>query len=78
MSGEQVGLQGGPGDGRPGAFAGGGRTGFEGMDLAEQVAVTVEEAAVDGRGAGDGGGADLGAVGGGLVECGYDALAAAG
>jgi hypothetical protein len=39
--GEQVGLQRGAGDGRPGGAAGGGRGGFEGVDLAEQVAVTV-------------------------------------
>ena len=45
--------------------------------LLEQVAVAVEEAAVDPGGAGDGGHADLGAVGGAAVERGEDALAAA-
>jgi hypothetical protein len=59
---EQVRLQGGPGDGRA-AAAVGGRAGLGGVDLAEQVAVPVEECAVDGGGAGDGGDADLGAVG---------------
>jgi hypothetical protein len=48
------------------------------VDLAEQVLVAVEEGAVDGRGAGDGRDADLGAVGSGLAERGDDALAAAG
>ena len=66
VGGEQVGLQRGPGDGRPGCVARGWRGGFQGVDLAEQVAVPVEEAAVDGCGAGDRGDADLGAVGGGL------------
>ena len=47
MGGEQVGLQRGGGDGRAGGAAAGGRGGLEGMDLAEQVAVPVEEAAVD-------------------------------
>ena len=46
--------------------------------LLEQVAVPVEEGAVDGGGAGDAGDADLGAVGGGAVERGDDALPAAG
>jgi hypothetical protein len=45
--GEQVGLQGGSGDGRSGGFADGGHAGFDGVDLAEQVALTVEEVAVD-------------------------------
>jgi hypothetical protein len=53
MGGEQVGLQRGPGDGRAGSVAGGRRGGFECVDLGEQVAVPVEEAAVDGCGAGD-------------------------
>ena len=78
VGGEQVGLQGGPGDGGPGAAAGGRRPGFEGVDLLEQVAVPVEEGAVHRGGAGDAGHADLGAVGGGPVERGDDALAAAG
>ena len=46
--------------------------------LLEQVAVPVEEGAVHRGGAGDAGHADLGAVGGGAVERGDDALAAAG
>ena len=49
----------------PAVLAGGRRGGFERVDLAEQVAVPVEEGAVHGGGAGDGGDADLGAVGGG-------------
>ena len=44
----------------------------------EQVAVPVEEGAVDGRGAGDRGHADLGAGGGWLADGGDDPLAAAG
>ncbi len=49
VRGEQVGLQRGAGDARPGGLvaAGGGRGGLEGVDLGEQVAVPVEEAAVD-------------------------------
>ena len=78
VGGEQVGLQRCPGDGRAGSFAGGRRGGFERVDLAEQVAVPVEEGAVYGCGTGDGRDADLGAVGGGLAERGDDALAAAG
>ena len=58
VGGEQVGLQRGPGDGgsvsRPG-----GRLGLAGMDLGEQVAVPVEEGAVDPGPAGDRGHADL-------------------
>jgi hypothetical protein len=46
--------------------------------VAEQVTVPVEEAAADGCGADDRRDADLGAVGGGLVQRGDDALAAAG
>ena len=78
VGGEQVSLQRCPGHGRAGSFAGGRRGGFERVDLAEQVAVPVEEGAVHGCGTGDGRDADLGAVGGGLVERGDDALAAAG
>ncbi len=78
VCGEQVGLQGGPGDGRAGFSAGHWRSGFECVDLAEQVAVPVEEAAVDGCGAADAGDADLGAVGCGFAERGDDTLAAAG
>ena len=45
VGGEQVRLQGGPGDGRAGAV--GGRAGLGRVDLAEQVAVPVKERAVD-------------------------------
>ena len=45
--GEQVSLQGGPGNGRAGAAAVG-RAGLGGVDLAEQVAVPVQEGAVHG------------------------------
>jgi hypothetical protein len=51
--------------------------GFGGVELFEQVAVAVEEAAVHCGGAGDAGDADLGAVAAGLVDRGDDALAAA-
>jgi hypothetical protein len=78
VGGEQVGLQRCPGDGRAGSFTGSRRGGFECVDLAEQVAVPVEEGAVHGCGAGDGRDADLGTVGGRLVERGDDTLAAAG
>jgi len=47
VGGKQVRLQSGPADGRAGAAAGG-RAGLRGVDLAEQVAVPVEESAVDG------------------------------
>jgi hypothetical protein len=47
VGGEQVGLQRGPGDRRADTLAGGGRLGGESVDLSEQVAVAVEEAAVD-------------------------------
>ena len=43
--GEQVGLQRGAGDGRSGCVPGGRWCGLEGVDLVEQVAVPVEEAA---------------------------------
>src|SRR5258708_31591016 len=76
MRGEQVGLQGGGGDGWTGG-AGGGRGGFEGVNLAEQVAVPVKEGPVHGGGAGDAGHGDLGAVRGGAVERYDDALPAA-
>jgi len=46
--GEQAGVQRRPGDGRAGAAAGSGRASLGGVDLAEQVAVPVEESAVDG------------------------------
>ena len=51
--GEQVGLQGCPGDARPVAVAGNGRGGFQCVELGEQVAVPVEECAVHAGGAGD-------------------------
>ena len=44
VGGEQVSLQGCPGDGRAGS---GGRASLGGVDLAEEVAVPVEERAVD-------------------------------
>ena len=50
--GEQAGVQRRPGDGRAGAAAGRGRAGLGGVDLAEQVALPVQERAVHGRGAG--------------------------
>ena len=77
VRGEQVGLQGGSGDGRAGAVAGGGWFGVGGVDLLEQVAVSVEEAAVDPCCAGGGGHADPGAVGDGALQRGQDALSAA-
>ena len=55
-----------------------GGVGFGAWICLEQVAVTVEEAAVDSGGAGDAGDADLGAVGWARVEGGDDALPAAG
>ena len=76
VGGEQVGLQRGAGDGRAGGAAGGGQGSFESVDLAEQVAVPVEEGPVHGGSAGDPGHGDLGAVVEGLVECGDDALPA--
>jgi hypothetical protein len=60
-----------------GALAGGGRFGGEGVDFLEQVAVAVEEAAVDPGCVGDPGRVDFGALGEGAVERGDDALAAA-
>src|SRR5664280_3191944 len=58
--GEQVDLQRGAGDARP--LAGPGRRWgcLQGVDLAEQVAVAVEETAIDPGGTGDARGADLG------------------
>jgi hypothetical protein len=47
VGGEQVCLQRGPGDGRTGGVAGGWRGGLQGVELGEQVAVAVEEGAVD-------------------------------
>src|ERR1039457_4821589 len=76
-SGEQVRLQRGSGDGRTGVVAHG-RFGLEGVDLLQQVAVPVEERPVDRGGASDTRRTDLGALGGGAVERGGDALAAAG
>jgi hypothetical protein len=46
VGGEQVGLQGRPGDGGSGCRMAG-RLGLAGVDLAEKVAVPVEEGAVD-------------------------------
>jgi hypothetical protein len=45
--GEEIGLQGRAGDSRAGGSGSGGRGGFEGVDLFQQVAVAVEEGAVD-------------------------------
>ena len=47
VGGGQVGLQRSVGDARPAGLAVCGRGGLEGVDLGEQVAVPVEEAAVD-------------------------------
>src|SRR5260370_16101830 len=76
MGGEQVGLQGGAGDGRAGGAAGGGQGRVESVDVAEQVAVPVEEGPVHGGSAGDARHGDLGAVAEGVVECGDEALPA--
>ena len=74
---EQVGLQGCAAD--CGSDAGSIRwLGFEGVDLFEQVAVAVEECAVDSGLAGDAGDADLLAAGRRSVECFENTLAAAG
>ena len=78
VGGEQVGLQRGAGDRVSGPVAGDGRDGVAGVDLREQVAVAVEEAAVHAGGAGDLGDADLGALGAGVFEGGGDPLASAG
>jgi hypothetical protein len=67
VRGEEVGLQGGSGDRRAGAVTGSGWLGVGGVDLLEQVAVSVEEAAVDAGRAGGGGHADPGAIGDGAV-----------
>src|SRR5665811_743868 len=64
VGGQEVGLQRGPGD-RGACVVGGGRGGFGGVDLLQQVAVAVEECPVDAGGAGDAGDADLVPV----VEC---------
>ena len=47
MGGKQVGLQGCAGDGGSCGVAGGGRCGFGRVDFLQQVAVPVEEGAVD-------------------------------
>src|ERR1035441_10379973 len=60
VGGEEIGLQGRAGDARAGGSCSGGRGGYEGVDFLQQVAVPVEEGAVDGGGAGDAGDADLG------------------
>jgi hypothetical protein len=57
---EEVSLQRGPGDGGTGAVVGG-LLSLEGVDLLQQIAVPVDERPVDSGGAGDPGGADLGA-----------------
>jgi hypothetical protein len=48
VGGEQVRLQGRAGDAGAGCVAGGGRGCFEGVDFLQQVAVPVQEGAVDG------------------------------
>ena len=68
VRGEQVSLQRRTGDGGTGGFACCGRACFQDMDLFEQVAVPVEERAVDAGGAGDARDADLAAAAAGLVE----------
>ena len=60
------------------AVSRGRRGGFGRVDLLQQVAVPVEEGAVDAGGAGDARCADLGAAGGRAVEGGQDALPAPG
>ena len=75
LGGEQVGLQGGAGDRGPGAGCGV-WLGFGGVDLFEQLAVAVEEGAVDSGGAGDAADADLFAVARRVAQRGEDALAA--
>ena len=76
VSGEQVRLQRGSGDGRTSAVARG-RFGLEGVDLLQQVAVPVEERPVDPGVASDTRCTDLGTLGGGAIERGDDTLAAA-
>jgi hypothetical protein len=73
VGGKQVGLQGGPGDGRPG-YRPGGWQGLAGMDPGEQVAVPVEERAVHPGPAGDRRHADLFAGPRGLFQRLEDAL----
>ena len=53
VGGEQVGLQGCAADGGPAVSRRGRRGGFGRVDLLQQVAVPVEEGAVDAGGAGD-------------------------
>src|SRR6266568_2022881 len=76
--GGQVGLQRNAGDAGSAGLAACGRGGLEGVDLSEQVAVAVEEGAVDSGRACDRGDADLGLVAAGALERGGDPLAAAG
>lgn len=76
VRGEQVSPQRGAGDCRAWFPVCRGRGGLQRVDLLEQVAVPVEEGAVDAGGAGDAGGADLGSRGCGLVDGGDDPLAA--
>jgi hypothetical protein len=75
VGGEQVGLQRGSGDRQARAAVCGGWLGCQGVDLLEQLGVSVDETAVHAGGAGDRGGADLGAISGGTVERGEDTLA---
>jgi hypothetical protein len=64
VGGEQVGLQGGAGDGGSRGVAGGRRGGFGGVDLLEKVTMPVEKGPVDAGGPGDARRADLGPAGG--------------
>ncbi|WP_433711047.1 hypothetical protein ACQP2U_33005 [Nocardia sp. CA-084685] len=76
VGGEQVRLQRGAGDRRPGVVTDRWIC-LQRMDFLQAVAVPVEEGAVDSGGARDRGRADLLAVGRGPVEPGQDALASA-
>ena len=71
---EQVGLQRGSADGRAGAAAGARRLRFGGVDLFEEVSVSVEEGAVDAGALCDAADGDLLAGGGRVVERFQDAL----
>ncbi|MEQ4611460.1 hypothetical protein ABMX48_36620 [Streptomyces cavourensis] len=77
VGGSEVGLERCAGDGRAVAAGGGGGFGGLGVDLGEEVAVAIEEGAVDARAAGYRGNADVRAVLRGVGESCQDALAAA-
>jgi hypothetical protein len=76
VGGERVSLKRGSGDRWASAVAHG-RFGLERVDLLQQVAVSIEECAVDPGGPSDPGRTDLGAFGDGLVKSSDDKLAAA-